>query len=90
MDIVDLVVLVCSIIAAVTGVASLIVAILTRKDCKRSLFKQIEKKEHQINEIDNRLFRQFGANYSCRGPINSLEEKKRKLQSEVDYLNKLL
>lgn len=86
----DIVVLVCSIIAAVTGVASLIVAILTRKDGKRSLLKQIEKKEHQINEIESSLFRRFGANYSARGPVNSLEEKKRKLQSEVDYLNKLL
>lgn len=86
----DIVVLVCSIIAAVTGVASLIVAILTRNDGKRSLFKQIEKKEHQINEINNSLFRRFGADYSSRGPINSLEEKKRKLQSEVVYLKKLL
>lgn len=86
----DIVVLVCSIIAAVTGVASLIVAILTRKDGKRSLLRQIEKKEHQINEFESSLFRRFGANYSGRGPINSLEEKKRKLQSEVDYLNKLL
>ena len=86
----DIVILVCSIIAAITGVASLIVSILTRKDSKRSLLKQIEKKEHKINEIDNSLFRVFGASYSGIGPINSLEEKKSYLQSEVDYLKKLL
>lgn len=86
----DIVVLVCSIIAAATGVASLIVAILTRKDGKRNLLRQIDKKEHQINGIDNSLFRRFGADYYSRGPIYPLEEKKRKLQSEVDYLKKLL
>ena len=86
----DIVVLVCSIIAAVTGVASLIVAILTRKDGKRSLLRQIDRKEREINEIDNRIFRLYGPDYSGSGPINSFEAKKRKLQSEVDYLNKLL
>lgn len=86
----DIVVLVCSIIAAVTGVASLIVAILTRKDGKRSLLRQFDRKEREINEIDNRIFRLYGPDYSGRGPINSFEAKKRKLQSEVDYLNKLL
>lgn len=86
----DVVVLVCSIIAAITGVASLIVAILTRKDSKRSLLKQIDKREREISDIDNCLFRRFGPDYSGRGFINPLEEKKRKLQSEVDYLNKLL
>ena len=86
----DIVVLVCSIIAAITGVASLIVAILTRHDSKRSLLRQIDRREQEINEIDNRIFRLYGPDYSGRGPINSFEAKKRKLQSEVDYLNKLL
>lgn len=85
----DIVVLVCSIIAAVTGVASLIVAILTRKDGKRSLLRQIDRKEREINKIDNRIFRLYGSGYSGRGPINSFEAKKRELQSESDYLNKL-
>lgn len=86
----DIVVLVCSIIAAVTGVASLIVAILTRKDSKRSLLKQIDKKERKKIEIERRLNNIYGPCYSSRGPIHPLEAKKQKLQSEVDYLNKLL
>lgn len=86
----DIVVLVCSVIAAVTGVASLIVAILTRKDGKRSLLKQIDKREREISDIDNRLFLRFGSDYSGRGPINPLEEKKRKLQSEINYRKRLL
>lgn len=86
----DIAVLICSIIAAVTGVASLIIAIHTRRDSKRSILKQIKNKKRQIREIDNRLFSQFGATYSNRGSIHPLEEKKEKLQSEINYLKKLL
>lgn len=85
----DIVVLVCSIIAAVTGVSSLIVAILTRKDSKRSLLKQIEKKERKINKIEDEIFMQQRSNLWgwCDG---ELDMKKGKLQSEVDYHKKLL
>lgn len=86
----DIVVLVCSIIAAVTGVASLIVAILTRKDGKRNLIRQIDRKQQENREIDNSIFRIYGPDYSDSGLINPLEAKKRKLQSEVNYLKKLL
>lgn len=85
----DIVVLVCSIIAAITGVASLIVAILTRHDSKRSLLKQIEKKEHKINKIENQLFLQKRSNIWGWGD-GELKMKQDKLQSEVDYLKKLL
>ncbi len=84
-----IVVLVCSIIAAITGVASLIVAILTRHDSKRSLLKQIEKKEHKINKIENQLFLQRRSNFWGLGD-GELKMKQDKLQSEVDYLKKLL
>lgn len=85
----DIIVLVCSIIAAITGVASLIVAILTRHDSKRSLLKQIEKKEHKINKIENQLFLQRRSNFGGWGD-GELKMKQDKLQSEVDYLKKLL
>lgn len=84
-----IVVLVCSIIAAITGVASLIVAVLTRHDSKRSLLKQIEKKEHKINKIENQLFLQRRSNFWGLGD-GELKMKQDKLQSEVDYLKKLL
>lgn len=85
----DIAVLVCSIIAAVTGVASLIVAILTRHDSKRSLLKRIEKKEHKINKIENQLFLQRRSNFwgLCDG---ELKMKQDKLRSEIDYLKRLL
>lgn len=85
----DIVVLVCSIIAAITGVASLIVAILTRHDSKRSLLKQIEKKEHKINKIENQLFLQRRSNFRDWGD-GELKMKQDKLQSEIDYLKRLL
>lgn len=85
----DIVVLVCSIIAAITGVASLIVAILTRHDSKRSLLKQIEKKEYRINKIENQLFLQRRSNIWGWGD-GELKMKQAKLQSEIDYLKRLL
>lgn len=85
----DIVVLVCSIIAAITGVVSLIVAILTRHDSKRSLLKQIEKKEHKINKIENLLFLQKRSIIWGWGD-GELKMKQDKLQSEIDYLKKLL
>ena len=85
----DIAVLVCSIIAAVTGVASLIVAILTRHDSKRSLLKQIEKKEHKINKIEHQLFLQRRSNFD--GWIDGkLQMKQDKLQAEIDYLRRFL
>lgn len=86
----DTVGIICSIIAAFAGIITVIFSYLMWGDSKRNIIKKIEKKERQINEIENRLFRTFGASYSGRGPINPLEEKKRRLQSEVDYLKKLL
>lgn len=85
----EIIVLVCSIIAAITGVASLIVAILTRHDSKRSLLKQIEKKEHKINKIENQLFLQRRSNFWGCGD-GELKMKQDKLQSEIDYLKRLL
>lgn len=86
----DILTLICSIVAALTGVASLYITVLTRKDSKRSLIDKITKKREQIQDIDNHLFRRFGASYSGGGPMNSLEIQKRELQSEVDYLRKLI
>ncbi len=85
----DITVLVCSIIAAVTGVASLIVAILTRLDSKRCLLKQIEKKERKINRIENHLFLQRRSNF-WGWSDGDLKVKQDKLQSEIDYLKRLL
>lgn len=79
-----------SIIAAVTGIVTVLFSWSTWHDSKRNILKRIDKKERKIAEINRRLFSKYGASYSRRGYIDSLEAKKQKLQSEVDYLKKLL
>lgn len=79
-----------SIIAAVTGIVTVLFSWSTWHDSKRNILKRIDKKEREISEINRRLNNIYGPCYSSRGPIHPLEAKKQKLQSEVDYLNKLL
>ena len=85
----DTIGIISSIIAAITGVASLIIAIHTRRDSKRSLLKQIEKKNHMINKIEDQLFLQRRSNFWGYGD-GELKIKQDKLQSEIDYLKRLL
>ena len=85
----DTIGIISSIIAAITGVASLIIAIHTRRDSKRSLLKQIEKKKHMINKIEDQLFLQRRSNFWGYGD-GELKIKQDKLQSEIDYLKRLL
>lgn len=80
----------CSIIAAFASIVTVIFSYLMWRDSKRNLFKQIDKRKREISQIDNSLFRRYGPDYSGRGPINPLEEKKRKLQSEINYRKRLL
>ena len=82
----DIAVLVCSIIAALGTMFSF----LMWHDSKGNIIKKIEKKENKINKIQTKLNNKYGLWYSERGPLDPLEIKKRKLQSEVDYLKKLL
>lgn len=85
----DTIGIISSIIAAITGVASLIIAIHTRRDSKRSLLKQIEKKKHKINKIEDQLFLQRRYNFWGYGD-GELKIKQDKLRSEIDYLKRLL
>lgn len=82
----DIAVLVCSIIAAMGTVFSF----LMWRDSKRNILKKIEKKDNKINKIQTMLNNKYGFWYSERGPLDPLEIKKRKLQSEVERLKKLL
>lgn len=82
----DTIGIICSIIAAMGTVFSF----LMWRDSKRNILKKIEKKENKISNLQNSLYRKYGLSYSGRGYLDPLEVKKRKLQSEVDYLKKLL
>ena len=80
---------ICSIVAAITGVLSLIISALSRKDSKRCLLKQIEKKERKINKIEHQLLLQRRSDF-LDWSDSKLKMKQDKLQSEIDYLKKLL
>lgn len=86
----DTVGIICSIIAVLAGIITVIFSFLMWRDSKRHILKKIEKKELEISNLQNSLYRMYGASYSGRGPLDPLELEKRKLQSEVDYLKKLL
>ena len=85
----DTVGIICSVIAAFAGIITVIFSFLMWRDSKRSLIKQIEKKEHKINKIENQLFLQRRSNFWGWGN-GELKMKQDKLQSEIDYLKKLL
>lgn len=85
----DTVGIICSIIAAFAGIITVIFSYLMWRDSKRNILKKIEKKEHKINQIENKLFIQRRSNFWGWGD-GELKMKQNKLQSEVDYLKKLL
>lgn len=85
----DTVGIICSIIAAFAGIITVIFSYLMWRDSKRNILKKIENKEHKINQIENKLFLQRRSNFWGWGD-GELKMKQNKLQSEVDYLKKLL
>ncbi|WP_289773243.1 hypothetical protein [uncultured Duncaniella sp.] len=85
----DTVGIICSIIAAFAGIITVIFSYLMWRDSKRNILKQIEKKHHKINQIENQLFLQRRSNFWGWGD-GELKMKQDKLQSEIDYLKRLL
>lgn len=85
----DTVGIICSIIAAFAGIITVIFSYLMWRDSKCNILKQIEKKHHKINQIENQHFLQWRSNFWGWGN-GELKMKQDKLQSEIDYLKKLL
>lgn len=85
----DTVGIICSIIAAFAGIITVIFSYLMWLDSKRNILKHIEKKHHQINQIENQLFLQRRSYFWGWGD-GELKMKQDKLQSEIDYLKRLL
>lgn len=85
----DTVGIICSIIAAFAGIITVIFSYLMWRDSKRNILKQIEKKHHKINQIEDQLFLQRRSNFWGYGD-GELKIKQDKLQSEIDYLKRLL
>ena len=85
----DTVGIICSILAAFAGIITVIFSYLMWRDSKRNILKQIEKKHHKINQIENQLFLQRRSNFWGYGD-GELKIKQEKLRSEIDYLKRLL
>lgn len=79
------------ILAAIAAIASIVGIVLGQRNTKGSIRRRIEKKQLQINKIDNLLLRNFGLNDNgCGRPRTSLDEKKKELMSEIQELEKEL
>ena len=79
-----------SIIAAIAAVVSAVLSYNTLRYSKRNILKKLDKKQQQLSDINIEIAKRYGLNYSPRGPINSLETKKRELQSEIENIQKML
>ena len=79
-----------SIVAAAIGIIGVVFSFFAFRNSKPCILKRIEKKERKVNDINNELYNKYGITYSGRGPLDTLEIKKRKLQSEVERLKKQL
>ncbi len=78
--------IIASVVAAIAAVLTLVVSI---RNTKGNILKRIERKERQIQDIENFQCRKYGLN---RGSniITPLDARTHKLQSEVEELRKKL
>lgn len=83
----ELVGIITSIIAAIAAIIALWYTIGASKG---SILKRIDRKERQIQDIDNQLVRRYGLNRGSGGFITPLDEKKAKLQAEIAELRRRL
>lgn len=77
---------IASVIAAIAAVLTLVVTI---RNTKASILKRIDSKERYIQEIENYQCRKYGLNRGTN-VITPLDEKKHKLQSEINELRRRL
>ena len=79
--------IIASVIAAVAAIIALWYTIGASKG---NILKRIDRKERQIQEIDNQLVRLYGLNRGSGGFITPLDAKKSKLKAEIAELKRRL
>lgn len=79
--------IISSVIAAIAALAALWFSVRTSKG---SILKRIDKKEAQIRKIDDQLFRMNGLHGRFPRVITPLDERRNKLQAEIDDLKRKL
>ena len=78
---------IASIIAAITGIVAMITGIIAIRNSKGNVIKRIERKERQIQEIENQFARTYGLNANVRHHYPTIH-KIESLQYEIDELRK--
>ena len=76
-----------SVVAAIAALATLWFSLRTSKG---SMLRRIDKKEAQIRKIEDQQIRMYGLNGRSHNVITPLDEKRNKLQSEINELKRKL
>ena len=79
--------IISSIVAAIAALATLWFSLRTSKG---GILRRIDKKEAQIRKIDEQQIRMYGLNGRSRNVITPLDEKRKRLQSEINELKRLI
>lgn len=79
--------IISSVVAAIAALATLWFSVRTSKG---SMLKRMDKKEAQIRRIDDQQILMYGLNGRFSNVITPLDEKRRKLQYEIDKLKRTL
>ena len=78
--------IIASIIAAITGIAGMIIGIITLRNSKGNVIKRIERKEQQIYEIEQQFTKEYGLFADIRRhPSSFIIEQ---LQNQINELKK--
>ena len=83
----ELVGIISSVVAAIAAIVAVCFAVRTSKG---NIHRRIDKKEAQIRRIDDQMIRKYGINGRRYNVITPLDEKRRRLQSEISELQRML
>jgi len=78
---------IASIIAAITGIVAMITGIIAIRNSKGNVIKRIERKQQEIQDLDNWFARTYGLNDNMRLHYD-IQAKREKLESDIVELKK--
>ena len=79
-----------TISSVVAAIAAIIAAIVTVRASKGNILRRIDKKEAQIRRIDNQMIQRYGLRGRFPKVITPLDEKRARLQNEIEELRRRL
>ena len=80
---------VINLITILGAIAAIVGTIYAIRNSKGSILRRIDRKEAQIQRLDNKLCLKYGLHRGF-GPIDPLDEKKAKLQNQITELKRRL